>query len=87
MKKARAGSDQSSPVELRVAEARHRDVGKRRARIDSSYMEQMGIQSGEVIELRADSSGTAWFSLQHDGCRIGCVIWANSAASRRQMDL
>lgn len=62
MKKARAGSDQSSPIQLRVAEARHRDVGKRRARIDSRYMEQLGIQSGQVIELAGKQSTpvTAW---------------------------
>jgi transitional endoplasmic reticulum ATPase len=62
LKKARAGSDHSSPIQLRVAEARHRDVGKRRARIDSRYMEQLGIQSGEVIELagKRSTAVTAW---------------------------
>ncbi|MEW6604332.1 MAG: CDC48 family AAA ATPase [Thermoproteota archaeon] len=62
MKKARTGGDQSSPIQLRVAEARHRDVGKRRARIDSSHMEQLGIQSGEVIEIagKRSTAVTAW---------------------------
>ncbi|HEX7031531.1 MAG TPA: CDC48 family AAA ATPase [Nitrososphaera sp.] len=62
MKKARTGSDQSAPIQLRVAEARHRDVGKRRARIDSRYMDQLGIQSGEVIEISGKRSTgvTAW---------------------------
>ncbi len=62
MKKARPGSDQSAPIQLRVAEARHRDVGKRRARIDSRYMDQLGIQSGEVIEIAGKRSTgvTAW---------------------------
>ena len=62
MKKARAGSDDPSQVQLRVAEAKHRDVGKRRARLDSHYMEQMGVQPGEVVEIagKRATAVTAW---------------------------
>lgn len=62
MKKVRAGSGESSPIQLRVAEANHRDVGKRRARIDPRYMEHLGIQAGEVIELagKRNTAVTAW---------------------------
>jgi transitional endoplasmic reticulum ATPase len=62
LKKARTGSGESSPVQLRVAEANHRDVGKRRARIDPRYMEHLGIQAGEVIELagKRNTAVTAW---------------------------
>lgn len=62
MKKVRAGSDESSPVQLRVAEAKHRDVGKRRARIDARYMEHLGIQAGQVVELvgKRNTAVTAW---------------------------
>lgn len=62
MKKARTGSGESSPVQLRVAEANHRDVGKRRARIDPRYVEHLGIQAGEVIELagKRNTAVTAW---------------------------
>ena len=62
MKKVRAGSDESSPIQLRVAEAKHRDVGKRRARIDPHYMEHLGIQAGEVVELvgKRNTAVTAW---------------------------
>ncbi|HUG96962.1 MAG TPA: AAA family ATPase, partial [Nitrososphaera sp.] len=58
----RAGSDESSPVQLRVAEAKHRDVGKRRARIDLRYMEHLRIQSGEVVEIvgKRSTAVTAW---------------------------
>lgn len=38
-------------IQLRVAEAKHRDVGKRRARIDPEPMHQLGIEPGQVIEL------------------------------------
>jgi transitional endoplasmic reticulum ATPase len=62
LKKVRAGSDESSPVQLRVAEAKHRDVGKRRARIDARYMEHLGIQAGEVVELvgKRSTAVTVW---------------------------
>jgi transitional endoplasmic reticulum ATPase len=58
----RAGTDESSPIQLRVAEAKHRDVGKRRARIDPRHMAQLGIQAGEVIEIvgRRSTAVTAW---------------------------
>ncbi|HEX2557773.1 MAG TPA: CDC48 family AAA ATPase [Nitrososphaera sp.] len=62
MKKARAGSDESTPIQLRVAEAKHRDVGKRRARIDPHYMEHLRIQAGEIIELagKRSTAVAAW---------------------------
>lgn len=62
MKKAKAGSDESPQVELRVAEAKHRDVGKCRARLDPHFMEQIGVQPGEVIELagKRTTAVTAW---------------------------
>jgi transitional endoplasmic reticulum ATPase len=62
LKKLRAGSDESSPIQLRVAEAKHRDVGKRRARIDPHHMEYLGIRAGEVIEIsgKHSSAVTAW---------------------------
>ncbi len=58
----RAGSDESSPIQLRVAEAKHRDVGKRRARMHSRHMEYLGIQAGEVIEIsgKRSTAVTAW---------------------------
>jgi len=62
LKKVRTGSGESSPVQLRVAEAKHRDVGKRRARIDLRHMEHLGIQAGEVVELvgKRSTAVTAW---------------------------
>jgi transitional endoplasmic reticulum ATPase len=58
----RAGSDESSPIQLRVAEAKHRDVGKRRARMDPRHMEYLGTQAGEVVEILAKrtTAVTAW---------------------------
>ena len=63
MKKSRGSIGESSPIiHLRVAEAKHRDVGKRRARIDSDSMHQLGIEPGEVIEItgKRNTAVTAW---------------------------
>jgi transitional endoplasmic reticulum ATPase len=62
LKKSRQGGDESSPIQLRVAEAKHRDVGKRRARVDARYMGRLGIQAGEVVELlgKRSTAVTAW---------------------------
>ncbi|HEX6067325.1 MAG TPA: CDC48 family AAA ATPase [Nitrososphaera sp.] len=62
VKKSKAGSDEYQQIELRVAEAKHRDVGKRRARLDPHYMEQMGLQPGEIVELvgKRQTAVTAW---------------------------
>ncbi|HEY7508578.1 MAG TPA: AAA family ATPase, partial [Nitrososphaera sp.] len=62
MKKAKAGSDESPQIDLRVAEAKHRDVGKCRARLDPHFMEQIGVQPGEVVELigKHATAVTAW---------------------------
>ena len=64
MKKSRGrSSGESSPtIQLRVAEAKHRDVGKRRARLDPYSMHQLKIQPGEVVELigKRNTAVTAW---------------------------
>jgi transitional endoplasmic reticulum ATPase len=45
-----------------VAEAKHRDIGKCRARLDPVYMQRLGIEAGEVIELigKRKTAATAW---------------------------
>lgn len=69
MKRSRSPREDSSPrIQLKVAEARHRDVGKRRARIDRDLMQRLGIESGEVIELvgKRNTAVTAWPTDQED---------------------
>ncbi|HZB73534.1 MAG TPA: CDC48 family AAA ATPase [Nitrososphaeraceae archaeon] len=63
MKKSRLSNGEPSPkIQLRVAEAKHRDVGKRRARIDILSMDKLGIKPGEVVELigKRNTPVTAW---------------------------
>jgi transitional endoplasmic reticulum ATPase len=63
LKKSRGSIGESSPtIHLRVAEAKHRDVGKRRARIESGSMHHLEIEPGEVIEIigKRNTAVTAW---------------------------
>ncbi|MBV9178027.1 MAG: CDC48 family AAA ATPase [Nitrososphaeraceae archaeon] len=64
MKKSNGSSNESSlpKVQLRVAEAKHRDIGKGRTRIDPVYLRILGIEAGEVIELigKRNTAATAW---------------------------
>jgi transitional endoplasmic reticulum ATPase len=69
LKRSRSPREDSSPrIQLKVAEARHRDVGKRRARIDRDLMQRLGIEPGEVIELvgKRNTAVTAWPTDQED---------------------
>ena len=38
-------------INLRVTEAYHKDVGRGIARIDTRLMQQMGLISGDIIEI------------------------------------
>jgi transitional endoplasmic reticulum ATPase len=63
LKKSRLSNDEPYPkIQLRVAEAKHRDVGKRRARIDTLSMDRLGIKPGEVVELigKRSTPVTVW---------------------------
>jgi transitional endoplasmic reticulum ATPase len=58
-----SGNESSLPkIQLRVAEAKHRDIGKGRTRIDPVYLQILGIEAGEVIELigKRHTAATAW---------------------------
>ncbi len=68
--KSNGASDESFPkLQLRVAEAKHRDLGKHRARIDSELMRRVGVEAGEVIELTGKhrTAVTAWPSDPSEG--------------------
>ncbi len=69
MKKSRVSSGKSSAtLQLRVAEAKHQDIGKRRARIDLESMHRIGIEPGEVVELigKRNTVVTAWNADEED---------------------
>ncbi len=45
-------AEETGPVQLRVAEAYHRDAGKGIARIDTGLMKQLGLDNGGVMEIQ-----------------------------------
>jgi len=49
-------------VELKVAGARQRDVGRRLARIDAALMKELELTSGDVVQIEGESraSAIAW---------------------------
>lgn len=53
---------QTSEIQLKVAEAKQRDVGKGRARLDIDTMDSLKITAGDVIELIGKQStvATVW---------------------------
>ncbi len=55
-------------VQLRVADARQRDVGRGIARIDQQTMQKLGISAGDVIEItgKRTTSAIAWPAYTED---------------------
>ncbi|OKY78140.1 MAG: ATPase of the AAA+ class CDC48 family [Candidatus Methanohalarchaeum thermophilum] len=46
-------------IELRVAEARHRDAGRGIARISQKIMSQLNLTSGDIISIKGETLATA----------------------------
>jgi transitional endoplasmic reticulum ATPase len=72
LKKSRLSSGEAHPkIKLRVAEAKYRDVGKRRARIDSLSMAKLAIKPGEIAELigKRSTPVTVWLAESQESGR------------------
>ncbi|MDR2203261.1 MAG: CDC48 family AAA ATPase [Nitrososphaerota archaeon] len=61
-------SSNVSEVQLRVGDARQRDVGRGIARIDQRAMQKLGISAGDVIEIvnKRTTSAIAWPAYSED---------------------
>ncbi len=57
-----------SEIQLRVGDARQRDVGRGIARIDQKAMQKLGISAGDVIEIvnKRTTSAIAWPAYSED---------------------
>ncbi|RLI05201.1 AAA family ATPase [Candidatus Bathyarchaeota archaeon] len=55
-------------VQLRVAEAKQRDVGRGKARIDQRTMDILGVMAGDILEIRGKrvTSAIAWPAYPED---------------------
>ena len=60
--------DTGKEIQLKVSEARQRDVGRGKARIDSHGMEVLGVSAGDAIELRGKrvTAAVAWPAYPED---------------------
>ncbi|MEJ2249788.1 MAG: CDC48 family AAA ATPase [Candidatus Lokiarchaeota archaeon] len=77
----------STPVILRIQKAKKRDIGRNIIRIDPKTMEQLSIQTGDVIALKGKkvSAGIAWPSYPQDNglgiVRIDSRLRKNTGSS------
>ncbi len=57
-----------SEIQLRVGDARQRDVGRGIARIDQNAMQKLGISAGDVVEIvnKRTTSAIAWPAYSED---------------------
>ncbi|MFP3985763.1 MAG: AAA family ATPase, partial [Candidatus Bathyarchaeia archaeon] len=57
-----------SEAQLRVGDAKQRDVGRGIARIDQKTMQKLGISAGDVIEItgKRTTSAIAWPAYTED---------------------
>jgi len=53
------GRSRGPEVQLRVAEARQRDIGRKIARVDSRAMKELGLSPGDLIEIIGKKSTVA----------------------------
>ncbi len=57
-----------SEVQLRVGDAKQRDVGRGIARLDQETMRKLGISAGDVLEItgKRATSAIAWPAYSED---------------------
>ncbi|HDO41301.1 MAG TPA: AAA family ATPase [Candidatus Bathyarchaeota archaeon] len=63
-----SGNQHVPEVQLKVADARQRDVGRGIARIDQKTMQKLGITAGDIIEIigKRKTSAIAWPAYSED---------------------
>ncbi|TFF87442.1 MAG: AAA family ATPase, partial [Promethearchaeota archaeon] len=81
------GEESDEKVTLRIQKAKKRDIGRNIIRIDPKTMEQLNIQTGDVIALKGKkvSAGIAWPSYPQDNglgiVRIDSRLRKNTGSS------
>ena len=69
--------DNSKSFELKVVEAEYSDVGRSIARISNSIMEELGISTGDIIQIegKRKTAAVAWRSrLVDEGKKLQRMI-------------
>ena len=52
-------ADSDKPLQMRVGEAKRRDIGKKRARMGADAMDHLGVEAGDVVEIRGGRTTSA----------------------------
>ena len=74
-------------IQLRVVEAKQRDVGRGKVRIDSIAMNKLGISTGDIVEIigRKTTTAICWPAypedIRRDIIRMDGVIRRNAGVS------
>src|SRR5256712_11171538 len=77
-------------VQLKVADAKQRDVGHGKARIDNETMQKLAITAGDIIEVRGkrNTVAIAWPAYVEDRCqeidRMGGVVRRNAGVAIKE---
>ena len=71
---------------MRVSEAKPRDAGKKRVRIDPDIMKELGVEAGDVVEIegKRKTAAIVWPSLPED---LGLDIIRMDGTLRRNADV
>jgi transitional endoplasmic reticulum ATPase len=79
-------SNTPKEVVLRVSEAKPRDAGKKRVRIDPDVMKELGVEAGDVVEIegKRKTAAIVWPSLPED---LGLDIIRMDGTLRRNADV
>ncbi|MFP3307921.1 MAG: AAA family ATPase, partial [Acidilobus sp.] len=79
-------SNAPKEVVLRVSEAKPRDAGKKRVRIDPDVMKELGVEAGDVVEIegKRKTAAIVWPSLPED---LGLDIIRMDGTLRRNADV
>ncbi|ESQ26286.1 MAG: AAA family ATPase, CDC48 subfamily [uncultured Acidilobus sp. OSP8] len=79
-------SNTPKEVILRVSEAKPRDAGKKRVRIDPDVMKELGVEAGDVVEIegKRKTAAIVWPSLPED---LGLDIIRMDGTLRRNADV
>jgi transitional endoplasmic reticulum ATPase len=72
--KSLTGSHKATPIKMKVAECRIKDVGKKKAVLDSISMEKLGVSNGDIIEIAGKKiTAVSVFGFEDKSKKNGCI--------------
>ncbi|HHI01503.1 MAG TPA: hypothetical protein ENL40_08645, partial [Thermococcus litoralis] len=72
--KQNPSENNNKEIDLKVAEALKRDIGKGIVRFDKKYQKQLGVEPGDIVELEGERKTAAIVENAHqDDRRLGRI--------------